>query len=335
MKRTIFYTIALTILLGSFVSCSNKKKELNTISGTVKGMDSGKIYLQRFDDKIFFNIDSTEIVDGKFSFATNLTRPEVYGLSVDTIKGSYLLFLDNNEAVIDLDSTDYYQNTKVSGSLLQDEYVAYKQLKDVKIDEYIKAHANSLVSAYILYREYAYRLNGEQIKEHITYLSPEMQETRFIKTLKELPNVYETVSIGNQAPLFSAQNPLGETVNLSDKLDKGYLLLDFWAAWCPACRQENPNIVKVYDKFKDKGFDVFGVSLDKSSKAWEKAISKDNLSWTNVSDLKFWHSEPAKLYGVRVLPSNFLIDSNGVIIAQNLKGDDLDQFLTELYSKEK
>lgn len=337
-KATLKVT-AIAILAAFGYSCTNSaqpnKSEDNasTVSGTVKDITSGKVYLQRFDEKVFFNIDSAEIKDGKFAFSTDLKKPEVYGLSLDTTKGSFLVFLDENPAVVELDSTSFYKNTTVKGSQLQDEYNAYKQLKDVNIEEYIKAHPSSLVSAYILYREYAYRLNGDQIKEYIALLSPELQETPYVKTLNKLTDVYETVAIGKEAPKFSAKTPNGEVVNLTDKLGKGYLLIDFWASWCPPCRKENPNLVRIYEKYKDKGFDILGVSLDKSATAWEKAIDHDNLTWTNISDLQFWHSEPAKLYGVRVLPSNFLVDSTGTIIAKNLQGEDLDNFLSELYNK--
>ncbi|MDR2122265.1 MAG: AhpC/TSA family protein [Flavobacteriaceae bacterium] len=324
MKKTLVIIIVLIIFLGL------KDADTYQVSGTVNGVSSGKVYLQRFDEKMFFNIDSTEIKDGKFAFSTKLKLPEVYGLSLDTTKGSFLLFLDNNPVVVKLDSSFWYKNTLVTGSALQDEYTAYKKLKNVKIDEYIKNHSASLVTAYVLYREYVYRLNIDELKANIALLAPELHETPYVKTLNKLTKVYETVAIGKKVPLFEANTPEGQTVNLSERLGKGYLLIDFWASWCRPCRKENPNLVKVYDKYKSKGFDIFGVSLDREHRFWSKAIEDDKLVWTNVSDLKHWYSQPAKLYGVRVIPSNFLVNSEGTIIAKNLRGNDLGEYLSKL-----
>ena len=112
-----------------------------------------------------------------------------------------------------------------------------------------------------------------------------------------------------------------------------YVLLDFWAKWCGPCRQENPNVVRAYHKYKDKGFTVFGVSLDRSKQDWMNAIKQDGLVWTHVSDLKYWQSEAAKTYNITGIPFSLLLDPNGVIIAKNLRGAALDNKLNEIFSK--
>ena len=117
------------------------------------------------------------------------------------------------------------------------------------------------------------------------------------------------------------------------KIGPKLLLIDFWAAWCNPCRQENPNVVKVYNEFHKKGFDVLGVSLDQKKEDWVKAIADDKLTWTHVSDLKYWGNDAAKLYAVNSIPSNFLLDDKGIIIARNLRGDDLYKKVKEILDK--
>jgi len=139
--------------------------------------------------------------------------------------------------------------------------------------------------------------------------------------------------IGKQAPDIAYPGPDGKIYKLSDLKGK-YVLLDFWASWCRPCRMESPNLVANYKKYHDKGFEIFQVSLDRNKEAWIKAIKDDNLgSWYHVSDLKYWQSEPAKLYGVRAIPSNFLIDKDGKIIATNLRGPRLGQKLKEIFGE--
>lgn len=134
------------------------------------------------------------------------------------------------------------------------------------------------------------------------------------------------LSIGQIAPDFGSPTPDGKEVKLSD-LRGQYVLLDFWAAWCTPCRHENPNIVEQYHQYKDKGFTVFGVSLDRDREAWLKAIKDDKLEWTQVSELKMWDSEVGRLYNITAIPASFMIDPDGKIVGKNLRGPALKQFL--------
>jgi peroxiredoxin len=142
----------------------------------------------------------------------------------------------------------------------------------------------------------------------------------------------KTTAIGQPAPEIALPNPDGQVVSLSSMKGK-YVLVDFWAKWCGPCRQENPNVVRVFNKYKDKGFTVFGVSLDRSKDDWLRAIKEDNLTWTHVSDLKFWQSEAAKTYSITAIPFSLLLDPNGVIIAKNLRGPALESKLAEIFDK--
>ena len=137
------------------------------------------------------------------------------------------------------------------------------------------------------------------------------------------------LGIGQEAPEISLSNPEGKTVTLSS-LRGNIVLIDFWASWCGPCRKENPNVVRLYEKYHAKGFEVFSISLDKTREAWIKAIADDHLTWTHVSDLGYWKSAPAILYGVSSIPFTLLIDRNGKIIAKKLRGEGLEQKLAEL-----
>jgi len=136
---------------------------------------------------------------------------------------------------------------------------------------------------------------------------------------------------GTLAPEIALPSPDGDTILLSSLLGN-YVLLDFWASWCPPCRRENPNLVKVYEKYHDKGFEIYQVSLDKTRDAWLRGINEDGLHWIHVSDLQFWNSIVVPVYGIQGIPWSYLLDKRGRIIAQNLKGDMLEQELKQIFN---
>ena len=137
------------------------------------------------------------------------------------------------------------------------------------------------------------------------------------------------VMVGSAAPEITLSDTTGNAVALSSLRGK-YVLIDFWASWCGPCRAENPNVVRMYNKYKDKGFAIYGVSLDRTKAEWQRAIRNDNLPWTHVSDLKYWQSAAAQQYGVQAIPQTFLLDKEGKIIAKNLRGEALEQKLEEI-----
>lgn len=158
-----------------------------------------------------------------------------------------------------------------------------------------------------------------------------VRESKDGVALRKTIDGFMAVRIGAVAPLFASTDTSGHTISLKDLRGK-YVLLDFWASWCGPCREENPNVVKAYEQFKDKGFTILGISLDQTGKqdAWIKAIKDDGLVWQHVSDLQFWNNAVAKLYSIRSIPQNFLLDPQGKIVAANLRGEALTQKLQAL-----
>ncbi|MBL7844611.1 MAG: redoxin domain-containing protein [Cyclobacteriaceae bacterium] len=168
----------------------------------------------------------------------------------------------------------------------------------------------------------AYVVTAEKLKK-------EWPDYTHSKDFVAMVDKMKTLAIGQKAPEISLANPEGQVVPLSSLRGK-YVLVDFWAKWCGPCRKENPNIVRAYNAYKDKGFTVYGVSLDRSKEDWLQGIREDGLTWTHVSDLKFWQSEAAKTYNITAIPFSLLLDPDGVIIAKNLRGQALDDKLEEV-----
>ena len=163
-----------------------------------------------------------------------------------------------------------------------------------------------------------------------TALTAKMPDNVHVQNLVSMVNTKKALAIGSNAPELSLPNPDGEMITLSSLKGK-YVLIDFWAAWCRPCRIENPNVVRVYNKYGGDDFEILGVSLDKTKEAWMSAIEQDGLPWLHVSDLKFWNSIATEIYQIRSVPTTYLIDPDGKIMAKNLRGASLEAKLREIF----
>lgn len=215
---------------------------------------------------------------------------------------------------------------------LREEFIEFQnEAKNFNVN-YAKENPNSLVSVLIIGNMMASKaLPLDEVKELYENLTPEMKATEPAKKLKEQLDKLMATDIGAVAPNFSAPTPDGDVLTLSDITSNSKItLVDFWAAWCQPCRQENPNIVAVYNKYKDKGFNILGVSLDTQSGAWKNAIESDGLAWNHISNLQRFNDPVARMYNIDAIPAAFLLDSNRVIVAKDLRGPALEQKVAEL-----
>ena len=195
--------------------------------------------------------------------------------------------------------------------------------------DYLKNNTGSPIALFVLGQYAGYEINPAEIEPIYNKLNKSLRNTPSGKQFAGWLEVAKKTAVGQPGMDFAQPDADGKNVSLTAFKGK-YVLVDFWASWCGPCRAENPNVLKAYSKFKDKGFDVLAISIDEKKDKWMAAVQADNLPWTHVSDLKGWNNAAAELYGIRAIPQNVLINPEGMIVAKNLRGDALERKLEEV-----
>jgi peroxiredoxin len=366
MLKNLFITLLAVVVMAS---CAKPPKNQFIITGTVDSVFNGLVYLQKRVDAPLVTIDSAQIAGGKFSLKGTVDYPEVYYLTIPATKSSVPFFIEPKDITVNINTREI-NKTKIIGSKTQTEYDHYLDLVDqynTKIREsyqmynaamevgdpekaryydsvsnaidlereqfskkYVLENNKSFISPYIIFRN-SWSYEMEELEKSLNNFDTALSHSLYTDFLNAYLTTLKRVAVGQVYVPFSMADSSGTMVSVSSLVGQNYLLVDFWASWCAPCRAENPNVVALYNQYHESGFDILGVSFDSKRDRWLGAIKDDGLTWNHVSDLQGWENKAGKLYGIRSIPSNVLIDPSGKIIAKNIMGDELKMKLAELF----
>ncbi len=362
MKRTLFSIAAIAL---SLTACNSTPKY--TVNGTITGEQTGTIILVTQVDNKLDTLAKATITEGKFVLTGSVKELTDAYLMIEGQRGALPIFLENTVFTANLNTGDPTAN-KIEGTANQQLYNEYMSISNEvrkaqselyqaygeasqsgdaekmqqieadfnkaaeegteKTNALTKANADSYVAAYILASQMS-GLELEDLQAQYELLGANAKATKPGKMVNERIQKLSAVAIGQVAPDFTLNTPEGKPLSMHSIKAK-VKVIDFWASWCGPCRGENPNVVAMYKELHPKGLEILSVSLDNDRDAWLKAIEDDQLTWNHVSDLKGWKCEAAQLYGVNGIPHLVVLDENNVIVAKNLRGEELKAKVAEL-----
>ncbi len=368
IKTVSFLAAAMTVLFSTVLMAQSQ----TSVRGKLTNFKSTPVFLYENGTSTSLVSQSSVDESGQFSMVFDQSHMNIYKLQFDERTFLSLVLEPGDQVVVTGDFKDFMGTVSIRGSqqsqdvLTSDQQLKmYKQKMDSVNNAYYAALPLGISEPQLKEFTDGYQSLESQQQNYIRIFvqqNPSSMACLFMidrLSIDQFFDVYEAadaglyarypenvyvqgfhtrvnnarrLAIGSLAPEIELTTPEGTLLKLSSLKGK-VVLIDFWASWCAPCRKENPNVVRLFNANKDKGFTIFGVSLDKDKASWEKAIRDDGLAWNHVSDLKFWQSEGAKIYNVSAVPYTVLLDREGKIVAKNLRGAELEKKVSELLAE--
>ena len=342
MKKSL---LSLAVIAVSLSACDTTPKY--NINGTITGGEANNVYLLQRQGRTIDTLAKAPVAEGKFKLTGSVAGLTPAFIAVEGQRGQNLIFegtatqgIANQYTAISNEMgkmanelnqsyrTAYQEKNEAKMKELQEQYENLMKDYEAKEDAINKANADSYVAAYFLAGK-LYEYDYEKLVEKFNTLGENAKATEPGKTIADRIQKLSAVAVGQVAPDFTLNTPDGKPLSMHSIKGK-VKVIDFWASWCGPCRGENPNVVKMYEKFHPKGLEILSVSLDEDKDAWLKAIEDDKLTWNHVSDLKGWQNAAAQLYCVNGIPHLVVLDENNVIVAKDLRGEELQNKVAEL-----